>query len=70
MYMIHSSTFVDQHLNVGLHVVRLIRMVPTIVNAYKFCASRDTRIFYGWFLLIQGYFCAVQNYAEKAELSK
>ena len=25
---------------------------------------------YGWYLLIQGYFCAVLNYAEKAELSK
>ena len=32
--------------------------------------SRDTRISYPRCLLIQGYFCAVQNYAEKAELSK
>ena len=45
-------------------------MVPTIVIAHTFCASRDTRISYRRCLLIQGYFCAVQNYAEKAELSK
>ena len=25
---------------------------------------------YGWCLLIEGYFCAAQSYAEKAELSK
>ena len=49
---------------------RLLRTVPTIVIAHTFCASRDTRISYCWCLLIQGYFCAVQNYAEKAELSK
>ena len=47
-----------------------LRTVPTIVIAHTFCASRDTRISYRWCLLIQGYFCAVQNYAEKAELSK
>ena len=45
-------------------------MLPTIVIANTFCASRDTRISYGLCLLIQGYFLAVQNYAEKAELSK
>ena len=45
-------------------------MVLTIVIAHTFCASRDTRISYGWYLLIQGYFCVVQNYAEKAELNK
>ena len=44
--------------------------MPTIVIAKTFCASRDTRISYRWCLLIQGYCCAVQNYAEKAELSK
>ena len=44
-------------------------MVPTIVIAHKFCASRDTQISYGLMLIIQGYFCAVQNYAKKAELS-
>ena len=43
--------------------------MPTIVIAHTVCASRDTRIsYYGWCLLIQGYFSAVQNYAEKAEL--
>ena len=44
--------------------------MPTIVIAHTFCASRDTRISYRRCLLIRGYFCAVQKYAEKAELSK
>ena len=48
----------------------LLRTVPTIVIAHALCASQDTRISYGWCFLIQGYFRAVQNYAEKAELSK
>ena len=47
-----------------------LRTVPTIVIAHTFCASRDTRISHGWSILIQGYFCAVQKYAEKSELSK
>ena len=47
-----------------------LRMVPTIGIAHTFCASRDTQISYGWYLLIQGYFCTVQTYAEKEELSK
>ena len=48
----------------------ILRTMPTIVIAHTFCASRDTRISYRRCLLIQGYFCAVQNYAEKAELCK
>ena len=44
--------------------------MPTIVIAHTFCASRDSRISYRHCLLIQGYFCTVQNYAEKAELGK
>ena len=44
--------------------------MPTIVVAHTFCVSRDTRISYRPCLLIQGYFGAVQNYAEKSELSK
>ena len=44
--------------------------MPTIVTAHTFCASRDTRISYRRCLLIQEYFFAVQNYAEKAEISK
>ena len=44
--------------------------MPTIVIAHTFFASRDTRISYRWCLLIQGYFCAAQNYAGKAELSQ
>ena len=44
--------------------------MPTIVIAHTLCPSRDTRISYRQCLLIQGYFCALQNYAEKAEFSK
>ena len=44
--------------------------MPTIVIAHTFCAFRNSRISYGLCLLIQGYFCAAQNYAQKAELSK
>ena len=40
------------------------------VIAHTFCASRDTGISYRRCLLIQGYFCVVQNYAEKVELRK
>ena len=36
-----------------------LRTVPTFVTAHTFCASRDTRVSYGWCLLIQGYFGAV-----------
>ena len=36
-----------------------LRTVPTFVTAYTVCASRDTRVSYGWCLLILGYFCAV-----------
>ena len=50
--------------------IMMLRTVPTIVIAHTFCASPDTRISYRRCLLIQGYFCAVQNYAEEAELSK
>ena len=44
--------------------------VPTFVTAHTFCASRDTRVSCEWCPVMQGYFYAVQNYAEKAELSK
>ena len=37
----------------------ILRTVPTFVTVHTFCASRDTRVSYGWCLLIQGYFCAV-----------
>ena len=30
-----------------------LRTVPTFVTAHTFCASRDTRVSYGWCLLIQ-----------------
>ena len=44
--------------------------MPTLITAHTFCASQDTWVSHGWYLLIQGCFCAVYNYAEKAELSK
>ena len=37
----------------------LLRAVPTIVTAHTFCAPRDTRVSYGWCLLVQEYFCVV-----------
>ena len=52
------------------NINQYLRTVPAIVIAHTFCASRDTRISHGWCLSIQGYFCAVQNYAEKAELCR
>ena len=36
-----------------------LRTVPSFVTAHTFCASRDSWVFCGWCLLIQGYFCAV-----------
>ena len=36
-----------------------LKKVPTFVATHMFCASRDTRVSYGWYLLIQGYFCGV-----------
>ena len=63
-------------MQLGNHVVEpirvqtILRTVPTIVTAHTFCVSRDTRVSYGWCLLIQEYFCPVENYTEKAELSK
>ena len=47
-----------------------LRTVPTIVTAHTFSASPETRVSHGECLLIQGYFCAVSNYAEKAHLIK
>ena len=44
--------------------------MPTIVIAHTFCASQDTGISNRRCLLIQEYFSAVQNYSDKAELSK
>ena len=37
----------------------VLSSVPTIVTAHKFCASQDIRGSCGWYLPIQGYFCAV-----------
>ena len=54
----------------GVSKVLELRTVPTFVTAHIFCASRDTRVSYGRWLLTQRYFCALLIYAEKAELSK
>ena len=43
---------------------------PTIVTARTFCASGDTRVSYGKCPLVKEYFCVVQTYTEKVELSK
>ena len=65
-----SKVFVIQVYNYNISPgIYCLRTVPTIVIAHTFYANRDTRISYGWCLLIQGYFCAVQNYTEKANLS-
>ena len=45
-----------------------LRTVPTIVTAHTFCASRDTRVSYGWCLPIQEYFCAVKTIRIKQSL--
>ena len=34
---------------------RSLRTAPTFVTADTFCASQDTRVSYGWCLLIQEY---------------
>ena len=47
-----------------------LRTMPTFLTAHVFRASQDTRVSHGCCLVIQGYFYAVKNYAEKAELSK
>ena len=55
--------------DVALVLITLIlRTVPTIVTAHTFCASRDTKVSYGWFLLIQEYFCAVKTVRKKQNL--
>ena len=51
-----------------MYMSNCLRTVPTFVTAHTFYASQDTQVPYGWSLLIQGYFCMVLNYAEKAEL--
>ena len=48
------------------HKKTLLRTVPTFVTTHTFCASRDTRVSYVWYLLRRIFY----NYAEKAEFSK
>ena len=47
-----------------------LRTMSTFLTAHTFRASQDTRVSYGWCLLIKRYFYAVENYAEKAEYGK
>ena len=56
-----------EHMTVTITVT-----VTTFVTAHTFYAFRDTRVFYGWCLLIQGYYFVrfKLNYAEKPDLSK
>ena len=56
-YCIFSDSCVIR--NLRKNVKRPLRTVPTIATAHTFCASQDTRVSYGWCLLIQEYFCAV-----------
>ena len=42
--------------NINICDTAPFRMAPTFVTAHTFCVSRDTRISYGWCLLIQGLF--------------
>ena len=42
-----------------------LRTVPTIVTAHTFCTSWDTRVSYGWCLLIQGYFVRFKTMRRK-----
>ena len=49
--------------------VTVLRTVPTIVTAHTFCTFRDTRVSYGWCLLIKGYFCAVKTMRRKQNLA-
>ena len=46
-------------LTLSEHGIMCLRTVPTIVTAHTFCASGDTRVSYGWCLLLQGYFCVL-----------
>ena len=60
--LIHGKNdlyFAITSLQVPLCLFLLSFTVPTFVTAHTFCASRDTRVSYGWCLLIQEYFCAV-----------
>ena len=49
----NASNSINRQMRKGL------RTVHTFVTAHTFCSSRDTRVSYGWWLLIQRYFCAV-----------
>ena len=67
--MLVSGVVYDLSLVQFPKICNQIREVPAIVIAHTFCASRDSRISYGWCLLIQGYFCAVQTMRRKQNLA-
>ena len=43
--------------------------MPTIVTAHTLCASRDTRVSYGWCPLIQGCFARFKTILRKQNLA-
>ena len=59
-----NLTVKDRALNEGDRRATTME-VPTFVTAHTFCASRDTRVSYGWCLLIQGYFARFKTIRRK-----
>ena len=62
----------EERLHRGAKLLNL-RMVPTFSAAHTFCASRDTRVSNGWWLLVQGYFKTMrrkQNLASAVGIHK
>ena len=47
--------WIESYVTPFVQKVSFLRTVPTVVFARTFCTSRDTRVSYGWCLLIQGY---------------
>ena len=54
----HQSVH-TQYWTLGWDPRTKLRSVLTFVTAHTFCASTDTLVSCGWYLLIQGYFCVV-----------
>ena len=48
-------------LHYPLYFWKLSRHLTLPGSYYCYCASRDTQISFGWYLVIQGYFCGVQS---------
>ena len=50
--------------------IQTLRAVSAFVTTHTFCASRDTRVSYGWCLLIQGYFARFKPRTRKQNLAR